>query len=79
MCGKEEPQDRLSAGFYESRNEYKYEDKVQDQSKTAKRIQILACILFHFFLKIYIITLDSRRRFSLFLNFIFIQVFTHFI
>ena len=36
---RKEPQDRLSAGFFESCNEYKYEDKVLEQSKTAKRIQ----------------------------------------
>ena len=32
MCEKEEPQNRLSAGFYESCNEDKYEDKERNTS-----------------------------------------------
>ena len=39
VCKKEEPLDRLSARFRESCNGYKYEDKIQEQSKTATRIQ----------------------------------------
>ena len=38
MCKMYELQDRLSTRLCESCNKYKYEDKIQEQSKMATRI-----------------------------------------